>query len=737
MAAQAVGLKLRLGLALVWAATLTSATACAAQEVQPQPLDKVEIAGQAAGERSVVAGKLVLGRGLLARSNVATVREVLLRDPAVSVSANGRIGLMGLPGYTEVLLDGDPPPLGLNPLSLPPAQVERIEIVRGSSADTGLGAIAGTINVVRRSQRRALPLDWSAELGAPAYNQSARVSGQTVWKDADTGRSLSLAANGLRSRTVERSALQEWAGELGGAPAWRSTSLSQGHHDNLNLSLRTGFQLDKEETLQLSTDLLSADVGNSTHTLGMPDSNLGAALVRPSESISRWRWRTSPSFSQSLDWERPTEQGGVWALRAVLTRDHSLLETSGVARWGTEPEQALTNQERNRRTHASVRLVRRGWVLGDHKLQTGLEAQHERKRQHLTTADGLEASFIDRLFSPTATARSQDLGAWLQDDWPVNEDLSLKLGLRGVNRLNRLDEGAAQSKAQLRLLAPSLSVTWMPGEEGNHALTLSLSRGYKLPPAQRLNVRPRLDPTTPCQSREACGGSRPQAPDRAGNPALQPERSWGLDLTLESNVREHSAVSLGLAVRWIDQLIGDVTRLESVLWSTEQRWVTRPVNLGRARSHAVNVGVSLVPRDWWAEVPKSLELTGALNWAGSTVSTVPGPYNRLPDQTPFSARLSAKYVAQGMPLEWRIDGLLHPSNWWQDAAGMLRHVSVKRAWSLSGTWSFSLKQQLALKASSLPGQTLRTDSYWPSDGLRTLEESRMRPEISIFWSSRQ
>ena len=49
----------------------------------------------------------------------------------------------------------------------------------------------------------------------------------------------------------------------------------------------------------------------------------------------------------------------------------------------------------------------------------------------------------------------------------------------------------------------------------------------------------------------------------------------------------------------------------------------------------------------------------------------------------------------------------------------------------------TLKQQLTLKASSLPGQTLRTDSYWPSDGLRTLEESRMRPEISIFWSSRQ
>ena len=120
----------------------------------------------------MVAGKLILGRRLLERSNASNVREVLLRDPAVSVSASGRIGLLGLPGYTEVLLDGAPPPPGLDPLTLPPAQVERIEIIRGTSADTGLGAIAGTINVVRRAQRRALPLDFSGQLGAPAAHQA-------------------------------------------------------------------------------------------------------------------------------------------------------------------------------------------------------------------------------------------------------------------------------------------------------------------------------------------------------------------------------------------------------------------------------------------------------------------------------------------------------------------------------------------------------------------------------------
>ena len=325
-------------------------------------------------------------------------------------------------------------------------------------------------------------------------------------------------------------------------------------------------------------------------------------------------------------------------------------------------------------------------------------------------ADGVEASFIDSLFSQTAMGHSRDLGAWLQDEWTWNEDLSLTLGLRGVHRVNRQEEGPSRSQVQLRLLAPSLNVTWMPGEAGNHSLSLGLSRGFRLPTTQQLSARPLLDPTTPCQSLELCGGSRPQAPDRAGNPELQPERSWGLDLTLESNVREHSAVSVGLAWRWIDQLVAEVTRLESVPWSTDARWVRRPANLGRARTHAVSLGFSLVARDWLVDMPQSLELSGALNWAGSSVSTVPGPHNRVPDQTPFTARLGLKGETQSLPLEWRVDGLLHPTHWWQDAAGALRRTHIKRAWSCAGTWSFSLKQKLTLKASNLPGETQVTDS---------------------------
>ena len=197
----------------------------------------MEITGQTAnGERSVVAGKLILGRGLLARSNVATVREVLLRDPAVSVSANGRIGLMGLPGYTEVLLDGDPPPLGLNPLSLPPAQVGAHRDRSGAARRIRAWGHCRHHQCGAAFAAPALPLDWSAELGAPAYNQSARVR----WTDGLEGCGHGAQPQPRRQRPAQPDGGAQRASGVGGragrCAAWRSTSRSQGHHDNLNLA---------------------------------------------------------------------------------------------------------------------------------------------------------------------------------------------------------------------------------------------------------------------------------------------------------------------------------------------------------------------------------------------------------------------------------------------------------------------------------------------------------------------
>jgi outer membrane receptor protein involved in Fe transport len=696
-------------------------------------LDRVEVRGEAsdAADRVVVAGKVILGRGLLAQSHSSSVRDVLRRDPAISVSATGRIGLLGLPGYTQILLDGELPPAGLDPLDLPPAQIERIEIVRGSSADTGLAAIAGTINVVRRSQRRALPFDGSVELGGPGYQQTSRVSGLSIWKGESAGQTAGVAFNVLRSRSAQRTSQQEWIGEPMAAPAWASTALNRVHHDGLNVSPRVSFKRGEKESINVSADLATSESGTDVDTDWVPGAV--SASSRPLHSTYRWRWRTSPSTSLSGEWQRQAEHGGEWVVRTYASWMQEVMETSGSSRWSAGLTDAVTNLDDRRRATNGLRLLRRGWVIDDHKLQWGLEAKQERLTQRRTTDGG--ASFIDGLFSPNAIGNNRDVSTWLQDEWQWSEALSLKLGLRDERRVHRLDEGPSTAQTRLQMLAPSVNATWTLDDEGDHRLSAGLSRGFNVPLAAMLSPRPILDPTMGCTSRESCGTSRPDAPDRAGNPALQPERSWGLDVNLESNVREHSFLSLGFALRWLDRVVGEATTLQPVLWSTDPRWVARPANLGNARSHALNLSFILAPVDWLPDWPATLEWTGSLKWAGSSVSTVPGPYNRLPDQAPFSATFGLKGASRDWPLEWRVDGVLHPASRWQGPGGELRWQSVRQVWSVSGTWSFDPKHQLTLQASNLPGERQTTESRWADAGYRSLQVSRARPKLSLSWVS--
>ena len=80
---------------------------------------------------------------------------MLKRLPGVTIQGRpgrgGAIRLRGLGnGYTQILLDGERVPPGFSLDSLPPDQIERIEILRAPTAETGARAIAGTINIVTR-----------------------------------------------------------------------------------------------------------------------------------------------------------------------------------------------------------------------------------------------------------------------------------------------------------------------------------------------------------------------------------------------------------------------------------------------------------------------------------------------------------------------------------------------------------------------------------------------------------
>ena len=126
---------------------------------EPSRGQQVEITGGRETDtdlrRQSTAAKIVIGRDEIDKFGDATVGEVLRRLPGVTTpGAPGRGGpprLRGLGGgFTQLLIDGQRIPRGFSLESLTSEQVERIEILRAPTAETGARAIAGTINIVTR-----------------------------------------------------------------------------------------------------------------------------------------------------------------------------------------------------------------------------------------------------------------------------------------------------------------------------------------------------------------------------------------------------------------------------------------------------------------------------------------------------------------------------------------------------------------------------------------------------------
>ena len=108
-----------------------------------------------AERRNATASKIVIGRQELEQFGDANTLEILRRLPGITMpGAPGRGGpprMRGLgAGYTQILMDGERVPPGFSLENVAPDQIERIEILRAPTAETGARAIGGTINIVMR-----------------------------------------------------------------------------------------------------------------------------------------------------------------------------------------------------------------------------------------------------------------------------------------------------------------------------------------------------------------------------------------------------------------------------------------------------------------------------------------------------------------------------------------------------------------------------------------------------------
>lgn len=707
------------------AATPAAAAASAPAEA-PQ---RVEVTGSATRSdaderRQSTAAKVIVGREEIERYGDANVSDVLRRLPGVTVQ--GTAGRGGTPrmrglgsGYTQILVDGEPLPAGFSVDSLSPEQLQRIELLRGPTAETGARAIAGTINIITRENQRK-PLN---DLRLTAAVDRGQLSPSVAWTRGDklgerldyTG-SVSIygrsddtpSSSRTTSDTIDRRTsllVQDRRQGLRGSGRlrWRlgeGAGAGEGGTDSLTLS---PFVLWSQSQPRRSGDLVQT-LGEAPYEQFNTRFDNDFHLLRLNAQLNR------SLGEQRLEW-RVGGTGARW------TSSGRRVETGG-ATPGLRTDDSATD---NREASSTVKLTS---PLGSaHTLVSGLElARQQRDERRVTTLDGVPAlADFGENFGATATRWA----VYAQDEWALNKQVDLQLGLRGESIRTESRGGSDGSARNVSTVwTPLLHGVWRPDPQRKDQLRLSLTRSYRAAPLNNLMGRVALSTQNPT------GSNEPTTADQAGNPALRPEIATGIDLAFERYLAGGGLLSVNLFHRQIRDLIRTTTTLETVSWSTVPRWVARPKNIGDASSSGVELEARLRLNDVWREAP-GVDLRSNLSLFRSDVKSVPGPDNRLDQQPAATLNLGADYRMADWPLTLGATFNYTPGYDARLAEDQYATQGRKRVVDAYALWRMRPGLQLRLSASNLAPLDDLTSSTVAGEQTRTTTGTAVNWQLQL------
>ncbi|MGJ7901050.1 TonB-dependent receptor plug domain-containing protein [Lysobacter sp. 1R34A] len=586
--------------------------------------------------REDTASRTVVTRAELLAFGDGSLADAIKRLPGVSIGSaapggTGTISLRGMGnGYTQLLIDGQAAPPGFDLGALSPEMIERIEILRTTTADLRSAAIAGTINLVLARQARRDSDELKLALGA----SNGRRLPNLHWSHSrrDGHRSHSLEASLLRREYL----VEETGGETarsrdGSLRAQRSTRLRvDGYRDALSIAPRAELRLENGDTLALQAWLDASHAGKYADIAW-------ATSFGPELEHVRYRQFTGIDVVQlrnDLHWRHEFAEAGTLSSKFGLSghRERSRFREQGYA---IDTSQNLDDVTDGRlRGHGlsfsgkyALPLSQSGAGDGGrHALELGwetsLERRSESRRQRLRAIAGRPETLSDLAFDATL----RRLALYAQDEWRLSPRWSLYLGARW-ERMDTRSEGNrfAAVRNGASVLSPVLQSLWKLSPTRNDQVRLGLSRSYRAPELRSLIPRPYTSTN-----------NRALNPDQQGNPALRPELATGLDLAYEKYWDRGAMLSLGAYLREIDDLIRTETRL------IEGRWVAVPDNGGRARSWGLEIDGKLSLSRWFPAMPVDLRFNLARN--ESRVDALPGPDNRIDSQPRLTSTLAADYA---------------------------------------------------------------------------------------------
>lgn len=670
-------------------------------------LDRVEIVGKQPGDndlrrRSQIA-KQVYGREEMDKFGDTNVADVLKRLPGVTMQGNApRMRGLGA-GYTLVLLNGDPAPPGFALDQLDPAQVERIEVTKGPTANQSAQAVAGAINIILKDAPKSSQRDLRLGMGYTVDRPT--VSGSFTIGEKWNGISLSLPISVFQWRNRNDTTVQRTAPGLDGllaASVQQGQNLSFGH--GVNLGPRLNWKISDDETLTWQS-FLQKGIWNNEATYNSQVLSGAPTLEDNAEFKGGWQ-----SARSNLQWVNHLTSEQRIELKAGLSSSMGSFDGQTL-RLGLPQRRTLADLADLSVTQAGnyTRLINDA-----HSLTIGWDLewrQRNEKRDITEKGVPLITEFEGQPFS----ARIARQAFYAQDEWEINKQWSTYLGLRSEQIATKSEGVASTISNTSNVVTPMVHLNYKFDPAGRDMLRASVTRSYKAPDLSSLMARPFVNN----QFSDTTKSNTELSPDRLGNPALLPELATGLDLALEKYLPAGGLISVGVFYRKVDDLIRNVTRLQNVEWSGVQRWVSQPVNFSKAMTRGVELEVKgrageLMPGMFEARMP--LNLRGSVNFYQSAVDALPGPNNRLDSQQPWSGNFGFDYRFTSLPMTMGASLAFTPGYTTQQSLTQSLDQSRTRSLDMFAQWVLSPKLSARLSANNIlpletESNTLTTDGY--------------------------
>jgi iron complex outermembrane receptor protein len=483
---------------------------------------------QAATQKVVITSRDIENMGAL------TISDVMGKLPGVDAGTPGADGSMAMRsrGMTrdsvQIFIDGERVAGNARMAQamvgrLPSTELERVEIVRGASAEYG-GNAPVSVNLVFRKARSMESTALKAALGVRNDEPNAQFSFTKGGGDRQFSWMLPLTLNYHNMPSARQSERRD------------STGTHQLDVDDGRFAIK--------ETV-FSPRLIWKSGSDSL--------NIAPSLFRAFGTRRNDDERNRTAFNRlRIDGEmvrQGIKYSGRFAGSDGERRTYTTRTTTDAA------GSASVSSDQARRKEVDLNgAFRLDWASGAHTLAAAAEgAGHDRDdRQSSTGAITSDESHAgsDRHWS-----------LWLQDEWSIAAGTALTAGLRGESIRYDMDGIGRRYDRAL----PSLALRWEPAE--HWLFRTSLGAGIRAPKLEELSAQPVY----------SVGSNTPTEPDRRGNPDLRAERSLNYEAVIERYLPgEIGVFGANAYLRRTEDFIERRVDLEG------SRWVERPWNEGQA-----------------------------------------------------------------------------------------------------------------------------------------------------------